>query len=283
MLRILEATLLSVLLALSACNGDEPDRNPGGGAGGSGNTGNTGNNGGSGNTGNTGNNGGSGNTGNVGGVDPGAGFGDVYAGQYNLGPVDWEETQWHNACAPYDPAMQLAEGVVLAGLQTGHMDGGRLCDACVLITADNGNMINARVVTYGDTGPNDIDLSPAACTGLSGVPDCNVWPRNMSWQFAKCPDTGNIAYQFQTGANVWWTSFWTRNQRLPIVTVEVQSTNHAQWTALGWGGDGTITDGGGFGDGQFSIRLTAVDSQQLTDTFPSFTPGGLLQSSGQFQ
>ena len=66
-------------------------------------------------------------------------------------------------------------------------------------------------------------------------------------------------------------------------SVEVQSTNHPGWTPLGWGGDGTITDAGGFGEGAFSIRLTSVDDQQLTDTFPAFTPGGLLTSSGQFE
>lgn len=217
-------------------------------------------------------------------VDPDSGFGETYAGTYHLGPVDWEESAWHNACAPYTSELQELEGDILAGLQTGKMDGSRLCDSCVIITAGETSIV-ARVVTYGDTGPNDIDLSPAACAALSGDAGCDVWPRDMSWQFAMCPDTGNIAYQFQTEANEWWTSFWVRNSRLPITKVEVQSTNHPSFTELpiGGGGDGTITDGGGFGAGEFTLRVTSVDGQVITDTFPSFAPGGTLWSTTNFE
>ncbi len=216
-------------------------------------------------------------------VDPGAGFGETFAGVFHLGPVDWEETVWHNACAPYDPTIIAREGELLAGLETGHLDGGRLCDACVLITTAEGIQANVRVVTYGDTGPNDIDLSPAACAALTGDAGCDVWPREMTWQFARCPDVGPIAYQFQTEANVWWTSFWVRAARLPLVSVEVQSQNHPEFAALTWASDGTLTDAAGFGEGAFSLRLTAADGQTLTDRFPSFEPGALLESSGQFR
>src|SRR5262245_11547028 len=27
-------------------------------------------------------------------------FGEVFSGEYHLGPVDFAESQWHNACAP---------------------------------------------------------------------------------------------------------------------------------------------------------------------------------------
>jgi expansin len=216
-------------------------------------------------------------------LEAGADFGTSYSGQYNLGPVDWQESQWHNACAPYPSSVQAEEGSLLAGLNTQHIDGGRLCDACVRIQATNGKSVIARVVTYGSTGPNDIDVSVDVCTALAGTADCNVFPRNMTWQFAECPDSGAIQYQFQTQASIWWTSFWVRNERIALAKVEVKSQNHAIWTALSWGTDGTLTDAGGFGTGPFTIRLTATDGQQVTDTFPSFNAGDLLTSSGQFQ
>jgi len=215
--------------------------------------------------------------------DGGAGLGTSYAGQYNLGPVDWQETQWHNACAPYPASVQAEEGTLLAGLNTQHIDGGRLCDACVRIQAANGKSVIARVVTYGITGPNDIDVSAEVCAALAGTADCNVFPRNMTWQLAECPMSGPIQYEFQTQANVYWTSFWVRNERMPLSKVEVKSQNHTSWTALSWGTDGTLTDSSGFGSGPFSVRLTATDGQQITDTFPSFNAGDLLTSSGQFQ
>jgi expansin len=120
-----------------------------------------------------------------------------------------------------------------------------------------------RVVTYGQTTTNSIDTSPEAFAIL----DSGEYPRLMTWQFAKCPDTGPMMYEFQTGSNEWWTSLWVRNARVPLARVEVQSTNHSAWTELERGSDGTLTDASGFGVGTFSIRSTGVDGQQVVDTF----------------
>jgi hypothetical protein len=46
-------------------------------------------------------------------------------GQFHLGPVDYEESAWHNACAPptkYAPAVRAAEGTLLAGVWGGLPD-----------------------------------------------------------------------------------------------------------------------------------------------------------------
>ncbi len=72
----------------------------------------------------------------------------------------------------------------------------------------------------------------------------------MTWQLAECADTGPMMYEFQTGSNQWWTSFWVRNARVPLAKVEVQSANHAAFIALDRVGDGTLTDASGFGEGQ---------------------------------
>jgi expansin (peptidoglycan-binding protein) len=206
-------------------------------------------------------------------------YGDVHAGAYNLGPVDWQESQWHNSCAPYPAAVQMEEGQMLAGVGLDFNGNGQLCDACILINADNGNSVVARVVTTGQTvGPNDVDLSPAAYNALNK----GEYPRNMKWQIVQCPNTGPIQYQYQTGANVYWTSLWVRNIGLPLQKVEVKSANHPNFTALALGSDGTYTDASGFGMGSFTLRVTAIDNQVVTDTFPDFTPGALVNSSGQF-
>jgi len=105
----------------------------------------------------------------------------------------------------------------------------------------------------------------------------------MTWHVTKCPDNGeNLYYQFQTSANVWWTSLWVRNLALPLASVEVRSTNHPEWTALTRGGDGTYTDAQGFGEGPFTLRVTALDGQVVEDMFEGFEPGELVESSGQF-
>jgi hypothetical protein len=213
-------------------------------------------------------------------------YGAAHQGQYNLGPVDFAETQWHNACAPeggYRAELRTATGLggeYLAGVGGDYVDGGAVCDACILITTAGGKSIVARVVTYGATNdPNDIDVSPSVYQALNA----GEYPRTMSWQLAKCSDTGALSYEFQTGANEWWTSFWVRNERVPLANVEVKSANHANFAPLRREMDGTLNDDSGFGAGAFTLRLTAADGQTLTETFPSFSPGQLIGSSQQFQ
>ena len=211
-------------------------------------------------------------------------YGSPYSGgQYNLGPVDYAETQWHNACAPstkYAPAVQQVEGTLLAGLWEGLPDVAQYCDACIVVHTGAGKSALLRVVTYGATTYNSIDVSPDAYTIL----DSGEYPRTMTWQFAECPETGAMMYEFQSGSSQWWTSFWVRNARVPITKVEVQSVNHAQWTELTRGSDGTLTDPTGFGQGQFSIRSTGVDNSQMVDTFawPSSIAGAILTGAGNF-
>mgnify|MGYP001580218995 CR=1 FL=1 len=213
-------------------------------------------------------------------------YGDEHTGQYHLGPVDFAETEWHNACAPgggYREGLRGMTGLggeYLAGVSNAFTDGGAVCDACILIETAEGRSIVARVVTYGATNePGDIDVSPSVYAELNQ----DEWPRTMTWQFADCPDTGTLRYEFQTGANVWWTSFWVRNPRVPVVRVEVRSTNHAEWFELRRAGDGTLNDDGGFGEGPFTLRLTGMDDQVVEDTFDGFSPGEVIVSDQQFQ
>jgi len=187
-------------------------------------------------------------------------------GQYNLGPVDYAESQYHNACAPstkYDPRVQAVEGTLLAGLWNGIPNVAGYCDACIYVTTAMGKSGLLRVVTYGDTSTNSIDTSPDAYSVLNQ----NEYPRDMTWQLAECPDTGPMMYEFQTGSNAYWTSLWVRNARVPLAMVEVESANHTSWIELTRGSDGTLTDASGFGTGPFMIRSTGVDGTQVVEMF----------------
>jgi expansin (peptidoglycan-binding protein) len=234
---------------------------------------------------------GSGGSGTAGSGAAGAGgsalvtYGMQYTGgQYNLGPVDYSESQFHNACAPgtkYAPAVQSAEGVLLAGLWGGIPNVADLCDACIWVTTAKGKSALLRVVTYGDTTPNSIDVSPEAYAIL----DSGEYPRAMTWQLAECPDTGPLLYEFQTGSNEWWTSLWVRSARVPIAKVEVKSVNHASFVPLQRAGDGTLTDASGFGAGPFTIRVTGIDGKQVSDTFDwpaAGIAGAFLTGAGTF-
>jgi hypothetical protein len=218
-------------------------------------------------------------------------YGSPYSGGlYHLGPVDYPETQWHNACAPqtkYDPRVQAVEGVLLAGLWDGITMGSdgteAYCDSCIWVTTAKGKSSMLRVVTFGQSTTNSIDVSPQAFSILNVMEN----PRNMTWSFAKCPDTGPVQYEFQTGSSEYWTSLWVRNARVPLAKVEVQSPNHSTFTLLKLGfGNGARTDGGGFGKGKFTIRSTGIDGQVITDTFDwpsSGIAGAFLTGKGNFQ
>ncbi len=200
-------------------------------------------------------------------------YGAPYTGgEFHLGPVDWDETEWHNACAPstkYATKVREAEGVLLAGLWGGIPNVAGYCDACIRVETAKGKTAILRVVTYGDTTANSIDVSPEAYAILNS----GEYPRAMTWQFAKCPESGAILYEFQTGSSEWWTSLWVRNARAPIAKVEVKSANHASYVALTRGSDGTLTDAGGFGKGPFTLRITAVDGTVHEDAFDWPTAG----------
>jgi expansin (peptidoglycan-binding protein) len=212
----------------------------------------------------------------MGDAGPVGSLGPSHDGTYNLGPVDWAETAWHNACSPYPASIQMLEGNLLAGVSNA-VGTGNYCDACIELTTAMGRRVVARVVTYGDTvGPGDVDLSQEAYDMLSP----GDATRAMQWHLVTCPTTAPLYVQFQTGANEWWTSFWIRNPRVAIDHVEVTSTNHATAVSLMAGSDGTFTDGGGFGAGAFTLRVVGVDGSHFEQTFPGFMPGDNVAASG---
>ena len=142
-----------------------------------------------------------------------------------------------------------------------------------------------HIVTTGVSNHSgDMDLNPETY-GLIHENDpesTSEHPRPMTWQLVEYPASGNIQYQFQTGANPYWTSFWVRNHSLPLSKVEVKSVNHADWFELRRETDGTYNDDGGFGEGAFQLQLTALTGDVVVDDQPGFTAGALEPSTQQF-
>ncbi len=208
-----------------------------------------------------------------------ASIGEAHVGDFSLGPVAFSGSFW-NSCAPYTPELEKQAGEMLAGLALKWNVDGSLCDTCILVQTAKGKSVIAHVITTGETqGANDIDLSPAAFNAITS----GEYPRKMTWELVKCPHNGKVQYQFQTEANPYWTSLWVRNGRLPIRTVEVKSAKNVGFIALQRGGDGALTYASGFGDGPFTLRVTAIDGQIVTDSVSKITPGGVVASSGQFE
>lgn len=212
-------------------------------------------------------------------------IGDAHEGVYHLGPVDFAETEWHNACAPgtkYRSELRESVGLggeYLAGVSNAFNAGGAVCDACISIETGEGKSIVARVVTYGvQQADGDLDVSPSVYEAIHQ----GEHPRRQTWHFTRCPDAGTLVYEFQTEANPWWTSLWVRNARVPLVKAEVKAEGDRDFVELSRASDGTLTDASGFGEGAFQLRLTAMDGQVVIDELPGFEPGSLVTSTLQF-
>jgi len=210
------------------------------------------------------------------------------------GPVNYTETNYHNACgledgSKFPTVIQNLYGNYIIGL-----DGNNIpnvaghCDNCAQLTA-NGKTIVAHIVTYGDeNGVDAIDLSVEARSAL-GLSDSN-W--TGTWQFCSCPTNGTpIYYEFDSrqwadNNNFWYMRIWTRNQHLPIMRLETK-LGSAGWVAASQVGDGAWeTESGVDFSGGFQVRVTAADNQQITDTIPAPTginPANPVAGKANFQ
>jgi hypothetical protein len=218
-------------------------------------------------------------------------FGDVHSGNFWLGPVDYSESQRHNACAPsvkYPTLIQQLYGNYLMGLsnqltlQNLSAGSGQLCDVCAELTA-NGVTIIAHVITYGDeTGVNDIDVSPEARSALHG--DSNY---TLTWRFVTCPTTAPIYYTFdgRQWSNTWFFRVWIRNARVPVAKVEYKLGANA-WATADWQSDGAWQASSQDFSAGFSLRVTSIDNQTIEDTLPglnTFDPNVGITSQSNFQ
>lgn len=210
-----------------------------------------------------------------------------------LGPVDFAETQWHNACglddlSKYPTVIQTLYGNYLIGLDGDHVANVEShCDNCAQLTA-NGKTIIAHVITYGtENGTYAIDLSPEARMAL-GLSDSN-W--TGTWQFSSCPTNGApVYYNFDARQwnpqNFWYMRIWVRNQRLAVDLLE-SKVGSGSWVAAAQQSDGAWqTQSGVDFSGGFQVRVTAVDGQRLVDTIPapgSLDPANALAGQANFQ
>jgi hypothetical protein len=203
--------------------------------------------------------------------------GPDHTGQYHLGPVDFAESEWHNACAPYPSSIRTITGNMIAGVSNSVATPGSLCDACIEVTTAMGRTEVLRVVTYGESGSDgDIDVSPEAYAALN----LDEFPRTMTWHLVACDNTEPLYVQFQTEASQWWTSLWVRNPTMAIDRVEVINARFPGGRALERGTDGTFTESSGFGEGPFTLRVVGVTGASVDIAFDGVEAGALVAASG---
>ena len=104
-------------------------------------------------------------------------YGEIHSGQYHLGPVDFAETVWHNACAPgggYRNDLRANAGLggeYLAGVSHSYAEGGQRLQTDVSHkNSREKKHYLLRVVTYPEHQTNRVILMSA----LLSMPRLNL-------------------------------------------------------------------------------------------------------------
>lgn len=218
-------------------------------------------------------------------------WGEAHTGNFWIGPVDYEETKFHNGCAPsvkYPAGIQRLYGKNIIGLANEMtLDSltaseGQLCDVCAELSA-NGQTLIAHVVTFGqETGPTDMDVSLEVDDKLQGSTG-----RSLTWRFVSCPITAPIQYTFdgRQWSNTWFFRVWVRNARVPVSKLEYR-VGTGNWMPATWQSDGAFQASGSDFSSGFSLRVTSIDRQSIEDAIPglnTFDPDVGVASLGNFE
>ncbi len=151
------------------------------------------------------------------------------------------------------------------------------CGGYVEVTGPKGT-IQVRIVDRcPECAPGDLDLSQSAFALIANVVDGRV---PISWRIVTPALSGPIRYQFKDGSNQWWTAVQIRNHRTMIFKVEYL-------TASGFKNLERVSynyflDPTGMGPGPYTLRVTDIYGNTLTDSGIALVPNGEVPGSGQF-
>jgi expansin (peptidoglycan-binding protein) len=157
-----------------------------------------------------------------------------------------------------------------------------LCGAYVEITGPKG-VVTVRIVDRcPECKPGDIDLSPQAFARIADLPQGRV---PISWHLVSPPLNSPIVYQFKEGSNEWWTAVQIRNHRNPIWRVEFRAEDGSfkQLPRVDYNYFiGRVEEGTKMGPGPYTLRVTDIFGNTLTDTGIPLVENGEVRGSKQF-
>jgi expansin (peptidoglycan-binding protein) len=123
-----------------------------------------------------------------------------------------------------------------------------------------------------------LDLSMQAFAKIADVAAGRV---PISWQVVPCDVQGNVEYRYKEGSSQYWAAIQVRNHRLPIASLELQQGG--AWQTIPRSSYNYFVAASGVGSGALTVRITAVDGQQLVDTLPPAQSALLTTGAAQFQ
>jgi expansin (peptidoglycan-binding protein) len=151
------------------------------------------------------------------------------------------------------------------------------CGGYVEVTGPKGTIVVRIVDKCPECAPGDLDLSQSAFAQIANVIDGRV---PISWRIVTPAQSGPIRYQFKDGSNQWWTAVQIRNHRTMIFKVEYLTVNgYKNLTRVDYN---YFLDASGMGPGPYTLRVTDIYGNVLTDSGIALVPNGEVAGSGQF-
>lgn len=152
------------------------------------------------------------------------------------------------------------------------------CGLCAEVTGPKGRIVVRIVDLCPECRAGDLDLSEQA---FAAIEEMSAGRASIAWVPQPCAVQGPIAIRFKEGSSQWWLALQVRNSRLPIRKIEMQTP--AGFTALEQQEYNYAINSNNPGSGPYTLRITAVDGQQLTETGITFQEGGVVQGTQQFR
>jgi expansin (peptidoglycan-binding protein) len=153
------------------------------------------------------------------------------------------------------------------------------CGACADVAGPNGS-VRVRIVDQCPECPSgNLDLSPQAFSQIAAMEQGRV---SITWNLVACDVSGPVRYRFKDGSSQWWTAVQVINHRYPITTFE-WSADGASFKQISRTDYNYFLDESGFGPSPVTVRITASNGAQLTDSLPAAQDSLMVDGKGQFQ
>ena len=154
------------------------------------------------------------------------------------------------------------------------------CGACMEVTGPYGTVtVQVTQNCAGACARDEIELSE---TAFGMIADTGEGHAPVTWQLVSCDVTGPIAFHFEPESSEWWASIQLRNHRIPVETLEMRWTD-GTWRNLPRQAHNYFEARDTPGPGPYTLRVTSVDQQQITEENIPLSPGELVPGTQQFQ
>ncbi|WP_141588848.1 expansin EXLX1 family cellulose-binding protein [Myxococcus sp. AB056] len=204
---------------------------------------------------------------------------DPSGGGAPLGEEQQGIATYYNATGSGNCSYEPTGDLMVAAMNTPQYANSAACGQCVDITGPKGSVRVRIVDRCPECESGHLDLSREAFARIAEMQQGRV---NITWTPVSCDVAGNIEYHFKNGSNPWWTAIQVRNHRLPIQKLEWRRGTGG-WQDVPRESYNYFVNLSGMGDGPFSVRVTAVDGQQLEDTLDRVLDNRSAEGSGQFR